>query len=194
MAFEEVARQFAHLSQESQITLLRAQAGFRTLEHFDQSDRLQVGLQNAEHQEEVGRIGGRRFARHRLDVAGTGPRRDQNFRAVGHDLVQQPAVLRLMLLIFAEPGFLDVDLVLKGQMTLGIDRPDGSARRRQGRHHAGEKLPVKFLRRNVALRQLGNLRHQRADLLFGLFDQRWVERLFNAHIMLFTRFLSHSQG
>ena len=182
VALQEVAGQLAHLHEEPQITLLRARPGLGTLEDLDQAHRLQVGLQQAEDQEELGRIGRHRFSIERIDLARPRVRRHQHPLAAGQGLVEQPGVLGLMLLALAEPRLLEVDLVLERELPLGVQRPHGPAHRRQRRDDPRQELAVKLLRRHVGLRQLGNLRHQRADLLLGLFDQLGVNGLFNAHI------------
>ena len=83
------------------------------------------------------------------------------------------------LFVVAELGLLDIDLVLQRELAFGIERPDRPADSRQRRDHAGQKLPVKLLRRNARLRQTRNLAHERANLPFGPLNIACVEsRLF----------------
>ena len=98
-------------------------------------------------------------------------RRQDHGLAVGKHLVQQAAVLRLGFFALAEPGLLKVDLILQRQAAFVVGGPNRPAHRRQRRDDAVEESAVKLFRRNVLLGQLRNFRHQRADLLLGLFDQ-----------------------
>ena len=71
MALQKIGGQLAHLRKEPQIALLGARCGVAALENLHQSDRFQVGLQQAEYQKEIGRIAGL------LVVACAGMRRHQ---------------------------------------------------------------------------------------------------------------------
>ena len=81
-------------------------AGIGSLEDLDQADRFQVGLQQAEQQEELGGIGGRRVVA-RCCPTSPGPEcGGTSMRlAAGESFVQQPAVLGLVLLALAETAF-----------------------------------------------------------------------------------------
>lgn len=170
VAFQEIAGQFAHLREEPEIALLRGRPGIGSLENFDQAKGLDVGFQQAEQQEEFRRVRHRGFVADLDQIARPGVRRNHHPFAASKHFVEQPAVLGLLLLVVAKVRVLDIDLVLEGQPAFGIDRPDGAADGREGRNHARQELPIKLFRGDVLLRQLRNFRHQRADLLFRLFD------------------------
>src|SRR3989304_3658507 len=86
----------------------------------------------------------------------------------------------LILLVVAEPGFLEVDLVAQRQAALALGDPDGTADGRQRGDDPRKELPVEFLRSHVRLGQFRDLIDQHADLLLGLLDQLGVEGLFAA--------------
>jgi hypothetical protein len=142
-----------------------------------------VGLQLAKHQQEGSGIGRRRLGVKLIErfVARSRVRRHEHPFAGRKGLIQQPRMLRLHLLVLAELRLLDVDLILEGELPLGIQRPDGPAHRRQRGDDARQELAIELLRRHLGFRQAGNFRHQRADLLLRLFDELGIERLFNTH-------------
>ena len=175
-ALEKVARQIAHLLDEPQVSFLDGGPGLGALEDLQDPDHFQLGLQCPEDQQVVGRIGPL-FA-----VLGPGVRRDHQALAGGHDFVQQPGVVDLLLFIgFGKPCLLEVDLVLQGQPSLVAHRPDDPTNSSQCRHHPGEQFGVELLRGQFALGELGDLLDQHPDLLLGLFDQVRVVGLLATH-------------
>ncbi len=107
---------------------------------------------------------------------------DHSFRR-GQGLAEQATVLALAFFAFAEPGFAEIDLIL--QFEPAIDkRPNGPSHGRQGRHDAVEQGVIEFERRKIRLRQLRDFAHQAADLLFRLFDEFRIDRLFGAHAFM----------
>jgi hypothetical protein len=67
---------------------------------------------------------------------------------------------------------LDVDVVLKRKVALGIANPDGAGWRLQGGQHALQILAIIIFGRKVLLRQPDDLFDESLDLsgLFGLLD------------------------
>ena len=190
VTLQKVAGQLAHLHQEPQVPLLDVEFHRRSLEDLHHPHRLQVSLQRPQHQQAIGGVGGLPV----VFVAATRMWRHEHPLAAGEGLLQQSAVPGLVVFVIAEPGFLDVDLILQRQPALVVDRPDRSADRRQRRNHLCKELAVKLLRCNARLRQLGNLAHQRADLLLGLFNQFGIERLFGTHVPCLPLFRSILKG
>ena len=171
MALQVVGGQFAHLRQESQIALLDLRRGLAPLENLDQPDRLQVGSQRGDHQEEIGRIARLAFAEPRV-------RRHQDPFAAGEGLVDQLAVPLLILFVLRQVGLLDVDLILEGEWTPVSGGPDRPSDRGQGGHHPIEKLAVELAGGDVLFRQLGDLAHQRLNLPLRLFDELRIDGFF----------------
>ena len=89
-------------------------------------------------------------------------------------------MLHLGLFALAQPGLLQVDLILEHEPALLLDRPDSAADGRQSGNHSGEKFPVVLLRGDLRFGELGDLVDQRANLLFGLLDQVRVASPCNA--------------
>ena len=91
---QKVAGELAHLQQEPQVAALRGDARAGSLKDFHDALRALVVVHRREHEQEVGRVGGRLFVAVGR-VARAGMRRDQRALGAAQHLVQQPAVLLL---------------------------------------------------------------------------------------------------
>ena len=146
--------------------------GVGKLTDFDQAERFKLGADFSEEDEEVGRVPRTVFG------LAAGVRQGDRFVLVGtEELIQKTAVFFIRFFVFVQMGLLNVDLVREGNLSGGVDRPDGTPFGGQRDHDALEELLVEFFRRNVGFRDFGNLADQRADLLFCLLDKARIDSL-----------------
>ena len=139
---------------------------------LEQADDLLVHHERGDDQGEFGRVECLRHSfdhRARRDVLGLrGLEHAAQQRIMGRGL--DPAV--------HHAGHGKLDLVLQPEPAPAVHHPERAAARGHRRHGPVQELDVKLVGLNVRFRQIGDLGHQLADLIFRLLEQTWIDDFF----------------
>ena len=77
-----------------------------------------------------------------------------------------------------QAGRAELDLILQPQPAPAVHHPERAAGRGHGRDRSVQELDVKLGGLNVRFRQIGDLGHQLADLVFCLLEQTGINGFF----------------
>ena len=71
-----------------------------------------------------------------------------------------------------------LDLILQPEPAPAVHHPERATAGSDRRDGPVQELDVKLVGLNVRFRQIGDLGHQLADLVFGLLEQTWIDHFF----------------
>ena len=135
---------------------------------LEQADHLLVHHERGDDQREFGRV---ERLRHPLDDRAG--RNDLRLRRLEH-AAQQGVVRGRLDAAVHQAGRAELDLVLQPQPAPAVHHPERAAGRGDRRHRSVQELDVKLVGLNVRFRQIGDLGHQLANLVFRLLEQTGI--------------------
>ena len=139
---------------------------------FEQADDLLIHHERGDDQRVFGGV--ERLGHPLDDRAG---RDDLRLRCLKHATEQRVVRGRLDAAVH-QAGHAELDLILQPQPAPAIHHPERAAGRGDGRDRSVQELDVKLVGLNVRFRQIGDLGHQLADLVFRLLEQTRINDFF----------------